>query len=303
MNKTKNSPIKIIDLSSFIIVATCFALWLAVFFEKGIEDFLAYILILTFGILHGANDIKLIQKTNTAIHTRLGFITTLIYYVLFVGASVLFFFFLPSVALVLFILFSGYHFGEQHWVSKTKKTSIFNSLLYISYGLLILFLIFYAHGPEVSLIIEEICDYKPSIPYYRYGVILFGLLSFLLGTLCYLKKNMIFNFPKQIFYLIVLYIVFNTASLLWAFAIYFILWHSLPSMVDQILYLYGNVKLKSIKKYVWSSIPYWAISVIGIGSILFLFKGAVNTSLALFFSFLAAITFPHVLVIKRLNKK
>jgi len=292
-----------INLSSFIIVATFFSLWVAVFFENAVEDVLAYFLILTFGILHGANDIKLLQKTNTAINTKIGFMTTLFYYVLFVGASIFFFFYLPSIALVLFIIFSGYHFGEQHWVSKMAKPSFFHSLLFLLYGLFVLFLIFSAHAVEVSSIINEISQRHVPSDYYNYSLGFFGTGTLLLSVYAYLKKNMKFNFLKQTFYLLVLYIVFNTASLLWAFAIYFILWHSIPSMVDQIKYLYGNLKVNSIKRYVISSLPYWAISVIGIGSILLLFNGKVNTSLALFFSFLAAITFPHVLVITRLNRK
>ncbi len=292
-----------INLSSFIIVATFFSLWVAVFFEPAIEDFLAYFLILTFGILHGANDIKLLQKTNVVINTKIGFVTTLVYYILFVGTSILFFFYLPSIALGLFIIFSGYHFGEQHWISKITGQSFFNLVLFLVYGLFVLFLIFNAHAIEVSAIINEISGRNIPLNYYGYALKFFGTVTVLMVAFGYFKKTLLFNFPKQAFYILVLYIVFHTASLLWAFAIYFILWHSIPSMVDQIKYLYGNLRLTSVRRYVLSSLPYWTISVLGIGIILFLFRAEVNTSLALFFSFLAAITFPHVLVITRLNRK
>nr|WP_289644372.1 hypothetical protein [Maribacter aestuarii] len=85
--------VKNVDLGSFAIVATFFSLWLAVSFEKDIEDIMAYVLILTFGILHGANDIKLLQKVNKKINTKKGFLITLFYYVLFVGGVVFSFFF------------------------------------------------------------------------------------------------------------------------------------------------------------------------------------------------------------------
>ncbi len=111
-----------------------------------------------------------------------------------------------------------------------------------------------------------------------------------------------FNVVKELFFIGVLFIVFNSATLLLAFAIYFILWHSVPSMIDQIKYLYGTVSTTTIKKYMISSFPYWLISVIGMGILLLLFRDNLNTSLAFFFSFLAAITFPHVLVINRLYK-
>jgi len=298
----KKSTIQNIDLESFTIVATFFALWLAVTFEKNIENILAYILILTFGILHGANDIRLLQKANKGAPSRKGFLRTLVYYILFVLGSGLLFLFIPAFALTAFVLFSGYHFGEQHWISKVKKASKLNSLFMSVYGIFILFLIFFAHAEEVSTIVEQICGYYLPIPFYTYGVYFSGLLTFILGVISYLGKKLKFNVFKQLFFVLVLYIVFNMSSLLLAFAIYFILWHSLPSMVDQIKYLSGNVNAKTIKGYISSSFPYWLISVLGMGMLLFLFKDNLSTSLAFFFSFLAAITFPHVLVINRLYK-
>ncbi|CAN0604007.1 unnamed protein product, partial [Ectocarpus sp. 12 AP-2014] len=99
LNKLKKSSIQNIDLESFTIVTTFFALWLAVTFENNIENILAYVLILTFGILHGANDIKLIQKANSRTRSKKGFLVTLFYYILFVLVSGLLFLFIPAFAL------------------------------------------------------------------------------------------------------------------------------------------------------------------------------------------------------------
>ncbi len=165
----EKKAIKNIDLGSFTIVATFFSLWLAIYFEETYENILAYLLILTFGILHGANDIKLLQKANKRISTKKGFLTTLIYYVLFVVGSGLLFLFIPTVALTAFVLFSGYHFGEQHWVSKVKVPSFSNFMFLSTYGIFILFLIFTAHATDVSLIIEQICGFFIPIVFYKYG--------------------------------------------------------------------------------------------------------------------------------------
>ena len=302
LNKLKKSSVQNLDLESVIIVVTFFALWLAVTFENNIENILAYILILTFGILHGANDIKLLQKANVGVPSKKGFLLTLVYYILFVLGSGVLFLVIPTVALAAFVLFSGYHFGEQHWVSKIKVPSVLNSIFLSTYGIFILFLIFSAHGTEVSLIIEQICGFNIPIDYYSYGVLSTGIITCLFGAISYTRKKIRFNVVKQLFFILVLTIVFYSSSLLLAFAIYFILWHSLPSMVDQIKYLHGTVNISNIKKYVVSSFPYWLISVLGMGIMLFLFKDNLSTSLAFFFSFLAAITFPHVLVINRLYK-
>lgn len=299
----KKNIVQNIDLGSFTIVTTFFSLWLAIYFEEAIENMLAYLLILTFGILHGANDIKLLQKANKKINTKKGFFITLIYYTLFVLGSGLLFLFIPTVALAAFVLFSGYHFGEQHWVSKIKVPSVLNSIFLSTYGIFILFLIFSAHAIEVSLVIEQICGFNIPINFYSYGVLSTGIITCLFGAISYARKKIKFNVVKQLFFILVLTIVFYSSSLLLAFAIYFILWHSLPSMVDQIKYLYGAVTISNIKKYVVSSFTYWLISVLGMGIMLILFKDNLSTSLAFFFSFLAAITFPHVLVINRLYKR
>jgi Brp/Blh family beta-carotene 15,15'-monooxygenase len=289
-------------LHSFIVVSTFFALWLAVFFGELVENILAYSLILTFGILHGANDLKLLQRSTHTNISGKGFATVLVYYILFVGTSLALFYFIPSIALLSFIIFSGYHFGEQHWAIKLKKSSTEDYLFFLCYGLSILFLLFYAHSSQVSGVIATITGHDFPRWVYGYGLVLSasGTLA-VMGHLWY-KGTLRANFLKEVFFVLVFFILFNTASLLWAFAIYFILWHSLPSLADQIMFLYGNMSLESIRKYVRSSFPYWIISVLGLLLLLYVFRNNVETSLSFFFSFLAAITFPHVLVINRLNR-
>lgn len=298
----KNTTTKYIDLESFAIVATFFSLWLSVVFESVIENFLAFALILTFGILHGSNDIKLLEKTKKKTNTKRELLKASFYYVLFIIGSALLFYFLPTFALVLFIVFSGYHFGEQHWISKIVKPSWINFTFIVGYGMFILFLVFYAHAAEVTEVIDKICAYHIPVSFYATGAVVLGIFTCFVGTLVYLKKSIVFNPIKQLFFILVFFIVFNTASLMWSFAIYFVFWHSLPSMLDQTRYLYGRVSAKTIKKYVVSSFPYWLVSVLGMGIFIYLFRDRPDASLALFFSFLAAITFPHVLVINRLYK-
>lgn len=302
LNKLKKNKRINIDLDSFAIVATFFSLWLSVFFERYIEDVLAFTLILTFGILHGSNDIKLLELSSTGIKSKKELLKASFYYTVFIIGSALLFYFVPALALFLFVVFSGYHFGEQHWISKIEKASMVNFMFIVVYGIFVLFLIFSAHSAEVTEVIDKICGYTIPTAVYASGAIVTGVLTSLLGLFGYWKKNLVFNPFKQLFFLLVFYIVFNTASLMWSFAIYFIFWHSLPSMLDQTRYLYGKVSAGTLKKYVVSSFPYWLVSVVGMGLFIYLFKDKPEVSLALFFSFLAAITFPHVLVINRLYK-
>ncbi len=298
----KKKDIQIVNLNNFRVVATFFSLWLAVQFQESIENLFAYILILTFGILHGANDLKLIERSEATLTSSKSFVKTLAYYVLFVSVSAVFFFFIPTFALFLFILFSGYHFGEQHWNTRIPTSSILGKIFFFVYGLFILSLLFYLHATTVTDIIENITALVLSESIYLYGVIGCGFLSLIsLLFLTLNSENLKVFFFKELFYVGVFFVVFSTASLLWSFAIYFVLWHSIPSLADQINFLYGSLSQKNVKKYVTSSFPYWIISIIGLCLLLYLFNDDLESSLAFFFSFLAAITFPHVLVIDRIN--
>lgn len=298
----KNKYVDLIKIESLAIVATFFSLWLAVIFEDMIEHIMSYIFVLSFGILHGANDLTLLQTTknkkkSTRIYTKI-----LLYYILFVFCSILIFYFVPSLALVVFVLFSGYHFGEQHFISKTILASFKTNVLYFAYGTFILFLLFNSNNLATSEIIKNIIGYSIPISVFKVGLLLSGVISVAFSLILVLKNELKIKPIKELFFLGIFFVVFKTASLLWGFAIYFILWHSIPSLYDQIFFLHGQINKRSFRSFVVTSFPYWLISVAGLLFLLFLFRDNLEKSLAFFFSFLAAITFPHVLVIKRLNQ-
>lgn len=285
------------NFTNFSIVASFIGLWINSFFNEFTQIIIGFVLIFTFGILHGANDLLLIQKSNPK-KAQLKFATILLYYVLVVLFGALLFFFLPMLALILFILISGYHFGEQHWHEKFKtENQPVRKIFYMSYGLLILSMLFYFHTTQVQLIIKDITSF--TIPeqliesnFYMTTLIFISLLIVIL----FKSKDKINEVFKELFLLLVFAILFKTSSLIWGFALYFILWHSIPSLKDQISFLYGNFTFKFFKKYIKAAFVYWFVSLIGIFGLYFLLKNE-QVFDALFFSFLAAITFPHVFVI------
>ena len=127
--------------------------------------------------------------------------------------------------------------------------------------------------------------------------------SFLILTLIkyFRNKEFINTVWQELLFLFVFAIIFKTSSLIWGFAIYFILWHSIPSMFDQITFLYGAISFINFKKYFKAAFYYWLGSLIGILCLFFVFQKDYFFD-ALFFSFLAAITFPHVWVIVTMFK-
>jgi Brp/Blh family beta-carotene 15,15'-monooxygenase len=286
MSKT----LKLSVITSFV------GLWLTSYLSNKYQTILGFIFILSFGVLHGANDLILINSFKTK--KKLNFFKLIGIYVLIVGISVILFTNFPIIALLLFILVSSYHFGEQHWseIIKTKNT-FFTLLFQFNYGLLILFVLFYFNSNEVIKIIYEITRYRISESNIE-GTMLVALLIFVLSsirlyyTLTEFKNNII----EQLFYLIVLAIVFKASSLIWGFTIYFIFWHSIPSLNDQLTFLYGSATWSNFKKYFKTAFIYWFISLVGIFGLYYIAKDMLEFD-ALFFAFLASITFPHCIVI------
>ena len=285
-----------------MIVATVFGLWLSVFLNQRLEAVLSYMLILSFGLLHGAHDVDLIRQYLIKKGFKIPKIQLVIVYVLSVLIVWCLFYLFPVFALGAFILISSYHFGEQHWSKRIRLAVVLRMLFYFVYGAFILFMIFYINVEQVNMVIKEISGME--LPKVFYGYVL-SVLGLVLGTLwiagSYLRRidqSILF----EMFLLGVFFVIFKTASLLLGFCIYFVIWHSIPSLLDQIQFLYGKVTWTTFLSYFKNSFVYWLFSIIGV-IMVYLLLGAGNTFLVSgLICFLAAITFPHVLVMSRIEK-
>lgn len=292
-----------VKYQNFAILATFFGLWINSYLPVQAEVWLGFILIFTFGILHGANDLELIKNVKSKDKKDSKF-EVLLYYVSIVLVGAILFYVMPWLALTFFILVSGFHFGEQQWNEKLKiEFEWIKFMFQIVYGLLILFLLFTFHALEVQKIILAITNKEVAVSSFilvlKILIISFTTLSIFFYFKVESFKNYIF---QEIFYLFFFTILFKVSSLIWGFALYFIFWHSIPSIIDQMKFLFGEVTFKNFKSYFKSAFPYWIVSLAGIAILYFVFKNQKIFN-ALFFSFLASITFPHVVVILKMFKK
>jgi Brp/Blh family beta-carotene 15,15'-monooxygenase len=290
--------------SNISIVASFFGLWIVSFFSNKIQIILGFSLIFTFGILHGANDLLLIEKNKDQKKTH-NFIKSLINYVLVIILCALLFYLIPWLTLLLFIIVSAYHFGEQQWKELINNYPkwIWNTI-FLTYGMFIFSLLFLFHAQEVENIVYEITNVKISkslIPllFNIVGITFIVTISFSY----YIYESLRRKILTELFYLLVFAIIFKASSLIWGFALYFILWHSIPSIIEQMNFLYSNLSIQNFISYCKSAAVYWVISIVGIILLYLLLKDKELFN-AIFFSFLAAITFPHVIVITKIfNKK
>ena len=260
-------------------------------------DILSGFGILTFGIIHGANDLLLINKTTD---TTKSIFTQFFIYLTLVLLFFIFFYVIPSLALITFIILSSYHFGEQQWTLFEKTNNNIIKILYFSYGLLIFSILFYFNFNEVSFIIKDITDQSFDLTFFKKLLIYSSLTTLIISIMLFkhLKNQLLIQIFLLIFFLITVYFT----DLLMSFAIYFVLWHSLPSILEQSKFLFGSSERTHLKIYLKKASLYWILSILGLTVTYYIFKDSQSQLLSIFFSFLAAITFPHTFVISKIKK-
>ena len=286
----------------FSIVFSFIGLWITSLLPESFELILGFILIFTFGMIHGSNDLMIVNRLSNSNNSR--FFSILLTYMFVVSIAIVIFYLVPVLALSLFVLFSAYHFGEQHWEETLNEfNSYLKRIFFFCYGMLILFMIFNFNPDKVVEIIYEITSYS-LLEIYSSEVII-TLVSILFLLISYGLYNNSITMPsvlRELALLLILGIVFKASSLIWGFTIYFILWHSIPSLLDQITFIFGDLEKKSIFKYAIAALPYWLISLIGISVLFLIFKNEKHFY-SLFFAFIAAVTFPHAIVMLKMFTK
>ncbi len=276
---------------------TLFAALFSIFLPISIQNILAGLGILTVGILHGANDLKILTalKSSTKFKKR-------DYFLIYIGVVLLgiaVFYFFPSAGLLTFVGVSCYHFGEQHWEGKLNP-ALHPFPFFTLYGALLFFLLFTFQYEDTLAVVSQISSVTLS----------FSFFWMTLGLLCLLFFLTLFRYVKsfskifmELGLLIVLSILFANASLLFGFAFYFVVWHSIPSLQEQISYLYPSSSSFPLYQYFKSAALYWIMALLGLLFAYYYIGVTEKNFLALFFSFLAAITFPHVVVIGRMFRR
>lgn len=289
----------------FILILSFLGIWLSHIISNDNLIVLGYFFILSFGIFHGANDLELIQKNNFI--TSKSHSKNKIYLLISYLISVLFFsfcfYFFPLIGFIIFMAISAYHFGEQHLNFKVYDSlNIYILAFRFFYGLLILSILLFFHKEEVSKIIFNITNFEIKKSLHDYLLIssLFSTIIFYFFSKKYLSKK--FNIIFEVFLLILFSLIFKFTPLIWGFTIYFILWHSIPSIKSQSEFIYGEFSYITFIKYLKSGFFIWILSIVSFILYFYIMKN--NSMLeTILFSFIAAITFPHVFTIFNIFQK
>ncbi|NVJ89115.1 MAG: beta-carotene 15,15'-dioxygenase, Brp/Blh family [Flavobacteriaceae bacterium] len=292
------NQIKLIYYQNFKIYFTFLLLWFSVQFEQVVENFVAYVLVITIGIIHGANDLLILSKSQQKGNS---FLKNLTIYVSIIILCIFIFYLQPLIAIVLFIMISAYHFGEEHFSDKISESFIFNTGYYFAYGLLIFSMLFYNTLEEVNLIMNQLADYSFQIKSIEISLLISSIYCLFASVYLYWKKRIsVKALLKELFYILLLFLVFKATALILGFAVYFIFWHSLPSILHQVQYLSGHINKKSILFYVKSASIYWLLSIVGM-LILYFTVPKIEQLAPILFVILFAVTAPHMWVMHQIK--
>ena len=281
-----------------MIFFTFLLFWTSIQFGQIIEDSIAYVIVLSIGIIHGSNDFTILrkQKSNTT-----SFLKSTGFYLFLIIMCILSYITHPYISFLFFILLSSYHFGEQHLEEKVFGSKIFKSILYIAYGMLIFSLIFIENLSDVDNIMKNLTG--NSIPNDWINIMFFSSLSLLIVLFIYHFTRKIkpkIQIVRELFYLLLLFLVFKTSSLILGFAIYFVLWHSIPSILDQTKFLSGDYSFQTILEYFKTAFIYWLISILGLVVAYYFLNESQFSSII--FIVLFSVTAPHVWVMSRMKQ-
>lgn len=289
---------QLLNYKNFKIFFTFLLLWFSVQFGVLIEDTVAFILIITIGIIHGANDLLIISKK----HETSSLLTKEVFIYLGIIASCVILYFIHGfISMIVFIAISSYHFGEEHFSDDIRINFYFDTIYYSSYGLLIFSLIFINAVEGVSEVMHQLVGATFTTNQIETVLYTSLIIFFVLSIYVMIKKKQSYlDFGREIFYLMLLFLVFKTTSLVLGFAIYFIFWHSLPSIIHQVLFISGDFSKKSVTNYVKKAMLNWIISIIGLFLTYWFFPN-LETFASVVFILLFAVTAPHMWVMHKMK--
>ncbi len=286
------------NYQDFMIFFTFLLFWVSIQFGQIIEDSIAYVIVLSIGIIHGSNDFTILkkQKKNT-----IDLIKSTSFYLFLILLCIACYLINSFVAILFFVILSSYHFGEQHLENKFTGSKYVKSIIYVVYGMLIFSLIFIENLKDVEVIMRNLTGEIIPNSWIETMLVSSSLLLIILITYQFTRKiNPKIQIVRELFYILLLYLVFKSSSLILGFAIYFVLWHSIPSILDQTKFLSGGYTFKTILEYLKTAFVYWLISITGLVIAYYYFSESLFNSMI--FIVLFAVTAPHVWVMNRMKQ-
>lgn len=266
---------------------------------------IALFLIVIIGIPHGANDhflfFNLFQNRLKENHK-----SGLLFYFIYLGLIILYsicWYFTPIFSLSLFLLISFYHFGQSNLYTYPIKSKIIKFISILISGIFVLMTPILAHLETSLPIITSLSQnsklFEISYEQGRQISVWLGLIMLNYWLLLMLTRQVIWkNGILEIINVILLFALYFYTPLWIGFAVYFTLWHAIPSIEDQINFFKIKRSNYHLGNYIKEILPYTLLALLGLVIALELSGEYItqNQGIALLFSFIAVITLPHMIM-------
>lgn len=284
---------------NFKLIITVFVIWLSLFLSIEIEEIAAVIAVFTLGIFHGSFDVYLLQKQyHKKSYTTLQFT---VLYLSLAGMMTFLVNLMPLIGFLCFLIFSSYHFGEQQLIHHSHSIKAIRSLYYSAYGLLLFSILASSHQETVDELLLLLIETTIDVRIWEFLQWCCGLLFILLIGI---NQSMTIEQKfRELLYMAFFVIIFKSTSLYFSFAFYFIIWHAIPSIMDQIKIHYQSVNRSNTLSYSKAALPYWLVALIGLFGLIQIASKGNLINYRLIFSLGIAITSVHIVLIALLYSK
>jgi len=257
------------------------------------------------GIPHGSLDHLLLPSQN--------FKSKLSFYIFYLGliiANLLVWNYSQILGLILFFIISSYHFGESQLFKFNIKNKIITHFIYLFWGASVIFSFLFYNIDELQLLSNSYEDTKNlisniNLDLFLYLFLLSNIITLIMFTfLIYKSKVKVNKVISEVFFLFVIHLSSFLFPLLICFTLFFIILHSLPSLVNQ----YNHFKKDNIeftlKDFIYLMAPYSLVSILFLILISFCsYTNVINYSVPLISIILiSVITLPHSFIISKFNE-
>jgi Brp/Blh family beta-carotene 15,15'-monooxygenase len=267
-----------------------------------------FVTLFTLGIPHGALDFYIDQKLNAGAGKNHKYVF-LLKYLLNMLAYGLVWYFLPTIAILIFIGLTAFHFGEIDWLGKSY-TGI-HKLVYSILGLSwILFLLSKNIHTAIDVFVLLGQSKLQAEEYIHFAKIILPISqAALVGIhiILFFSSKYFFSDNKQFFFAVMqigCLTILNMLLPLWlCFSFYFGLWHSILSF-DKIRQEFEmQNSLIGWKKLLAKAIPYAVVAWTGILVFIYFSLGAwtIKEVLPLLFIGIAVLALPHLQVFTKIK--
>ncbi|MEM9981383.1 MAG: Brp/Blh family beta-carotene 15,15'-dioxygenase [Bacteroidota bacterium] len=293
------SKITFLFLVIFYLLLTLFAGGISLSSFQEMQVCLFFVLIL--GIPHGAIDNILYFSKHKV--SKLRFYTI---YLAIIALNVLFWLWLPGLALLSFLLLSAYHFGQSQFTNYFRKESAGLTIFYSVWGVALLSGLVYFNTEATYQLLTTIeglnTPSKMQLALATQGMLITTatftlLILLLLGIKRYLPWEKVL-LEGILFFL--MQISFFLFPLLIGFTLYFIVLHSIKVLQDEYRYLIAQKIVRSLQNFVKLLLPLSLVSIVGVLIIfgLIYLQWIPISYVFAFLILISSITVPHAYVMK-----